>query len=103
MAYTFLKAEGFTVGKSLVENDKLEMALQIKHRCEAAGVELLLPTDHQIADRYEPITDATALTKTIPVEFTNARHAGTYIGVATMAHFSNTLKAAKPIILSDAT
>src|SRR5437016_1170234 len=32
MAYTFLKAEGFTVGKSLVENDKLEMACQIKHR-----------------------------------------------------------------------
>src|SRR5204862_8050244 len=39
MAYTFLKAEGFTVGKSLVENDKLETALQIEKRCAEAGVE----------------------------------------------------------------
>src|SRR2546422_2472577 len=38
MAYTFLKSEGFTVGKSLVENDMLKIALQIKQRCEASGV-----------------------------------------------------------------
>ncbi len=98
MAYTFLKAEGFTVGKSLVENDKLEMALQIKQRCEAAGVELLLPTDHQIVDSYEPIKDEKVLTKTIPVEFTNAGHAGMDIGVETLARFSNALKDAKTII-----
>ena len=98
MAYTFLKAEGFTVGKSLVENDKLEMALQIKHRCETAGVELLLPTDHQVVDSYEPIKDEKVLTKTIPVEFTNAGHAGMDIGVETVAHFANALKDAKTII-----
>jgi len=98
MAYTFLKAEGFTVGKSLVENDKLAMALQIKQRCEAAGVELLLPTDHQIVDSYEPIKDEKVLTKTIPVEFTNAGHAGMDIGVETVSHFANALKDAKTII-----
>ena len=98
MAYTFLKAEGFTVGKSLVENDKLEMALQIKQRCEAAGVELLLPTDHQIIDSYEPIKDQKVLTKTIPVEFTNAGHAGMDIGVETVSHFAYALKDAKTII-----
>jgi len=98
MAYTFLKAEGFTVGKSLVENDKLEMALQIKERCEAAGVELLLPTDHQIVDSYEPIKDEQVLTKTIPIEFTNAGHAGMDIGVETVAHFANALHDAKTII-----
>jgi phosphoglycerate kinase len=98
MAYTFLKAEGFTVGKSLVENDKLAMALQIKQRCAAAGVELLLPTDHQIVDSYEPIKDEKVLTKTIPVEFTNAGHAGMDIGVETVAHFANALKDAKTII-----
>jgi phosphoglycerate kinase len=98
MAYTFLKAEGFTVGKSLVENDKLEMALQIKKRCEAAGVELLLPTDHQIVDSYEPIKGDQILTKTIPIEFTNAGHAGMDIGVETVAHFANALKDAKTII-----
>jgi phosphoglycerate kinase len=98
MAYTFLKAEGFTVGKSLVENDKLEMALQIKQRCEAAGVELLLPTDHQIVDSYEPIKGDQVLTKTIPVEFTNAGHAGMDIGVETVAHFANAVQDAKTII-----
>ena len=98
MAYTFLKAEGFTVGKSLVENDKLDMALQIKKRCEAAGVELLLPTDHQIVDSYEPIKGGHVLTKMIPVEFTNAGHAGMDIGVETVAHFADALKDAKTII-----
>ena len=98
MAYTFLKAEGFTVGKSLVENDKLAMALQIKQRCAAAGVELLLPTDHQIVDSYEPIKDEKVLTKTIPIEFTNAGHAGMDIGVETVSHFANALKDAKTII-----
>jgi phosphoglycerate kinase len=98
MAYTFLKAEGFTVGKSLVENDKLQMALEIKKRCEAAGVELLLPTDHQIVDSYEPIKDEKVLTKTIPIEFTNAGHAGMDIGVETVAHFANAVRDAKTII-----
>jgi len=98
MAYTFLKAEGFTVGKSLVENDKLEMALQIKQRCESAGVELLLPTDHQIVDSYEPIKGEKVLTKTIPIEFTNAGHAGMDIGAETVAHFANALRDAKTII-----
>src|ERR1044072_7583112 len=55
MAYTFFKAEGFTVGKSLVENDMLDTALQIKNRAEAEGVELLLPTDHQVVDSYDPL------------------------------------------------
>src|SRR5205085_7967759 len=55
MAYTFLKAEGFTVGKSLVENEMLDMAHQVEARCREAGVELLLPTDHQVVDSYEPI------------------------------------------------
>jgi phosphoglycerate kinase len=98
MAYTFLKAEGFTVGKSLVENDKLETALQIKQRCEEAGVELLLPTDHQVVDSYEPIKGTEILAKTIPIEFTNAGHAGMDIGVESIALFANALHDAKTII-----
>src|SRR3989442_10507455 len=66
MAYTFLKAQGFTVGKSLVENDKLDMALQIQERCKESGVELLLPTDHQVVDSYEPIKSGKVAAKTIP-------------------------------------
>lgn len=98
MAYTFLKAEGFTVGKSLVENDKLETAAQIRQRCEEAGVNLLLPTDHQVVDSYEPIKGDEILAKTIPIEFTNAGHAGMDIGVESIALFANALKDAKTII-----
>jgi len=98
MAYTFLKAEAFTVGKSLVENDMLQTALKIKKRAEEKGVEFLLPTDHQIVDSYEPIKGQQILTKTIPIEFTNAGHVGMDIGVETVAHFANALRDARTII-----
>jgi phosphoglycerate kinase len=98
MAYTFLKAEGFTVGKSLVENEMLETARQIKQRCDAVGVELLLPTDHQVVDSYEPVKGENILAKTIPIEFTNAGHAGMDIGVESVKHFENALQDARTII-----
>lgn len=98
MAYTFLKAEGFTVGKSLVENDQLQTASQIKQRCEQSGVQLLLPTDHQVVDSYEPVKGSEIVAKTIPIEFTNAGHAGMDIGVESVAHFANALQDAKTII-----
>ena len=98
MAYTFFKAEGFTVGKSLVENDMMQTALEIKKRAEAESVELLLPTDHQVVDSYEPIKGDKIIAKTIPIEFTNAGHAGMDIGVETVAHFGNALRDARTII-----
>src|SRR6266566_1973067 len=98
MAYTFLKAEGFTVGKSLVENEMLDTARQLTKRCEESGVELMLPTDHQVVDSYEPIKGEKILAKTIPIEFTNAGHAGMDIGIETVALFANALRNAKTII-----
>jgi phosphoglycerate kinase len=98
MAYTFFKAEGFTIGKSLVENDMMPTALEIKQRAAAEGVELLLPTDHQVVDSYEPIKGDKIVAKTIPIEFTNAGHAGMDIGVETVSHFANALSDAKTII-----
>ncbi len=98
MAYTFFKAEGFTVGKSLVENDMLRTALEIKKRAQAAGVELLLPTDHQVVDSYEPIKGDKIIAKTRPIECTHAGHAGLDIGVEPGAHFSNALGDARTII-----
>jgi phosphoglycerate kinase len=94
MAYTFFKAEGFTVGKSLVENDMLETAREIKKRAAEAGVELLLPTDHQVVDSYDPLKSR----KTIPIEFTNAGLVGLDIGIETVALFAAALKDAKTII-----
>lgn len=98
MAYTFLKAEGFTVGKSLVENEMLETAQQIKERCEQSNVQLLLPTDHQVVDSYEPIKAGQVAAKTIPIEFTNAGHAGMDIGVETVSHFAQAMQDARTII-----
>jgi phosphoglycerate kinase len=98
MAYTFLKAEGFTVGKSLVENDQLETAKQIATRCDQDGVALLLPTDHQVVDSYEPVKGSEILAKTIPIEFTNAGHAGMDIGIECVTNFADALSDAKTII-----
>jgi phosphoglycerate kinase len=98
MAYTFFKAQGFTVGKSLVENEMMPTALETMKRAEAEGVELLLPTDHQVVDSYEPIKGDKIVAKTIPVEFTNAGHAGMDIGVETVSHFANALRDARTII-----
>jgi phosphoglycerate kinase len=98
MAYTFLKAEGFTVGKSLVEDSMLQNALEIKQRAQENGIEFLLPTDHQVVDSYEPVKGEKIVTKTIPIEFTNLGLAGMDIGVETVAHFARALADAKTII-----
>ena len=98
MAYTFLKAEGFTVGKSLVENEMLETANEIRKAAETARIEFLLPTDHQVVDSYEPIKGDKIVAKTIPIEFTNAGHAGMDIGVESVQHFRNAIQNARTII-----
>ena len=61
MAYTFLKAHGEEVGKSLVEEDKLDLARQLLQEAKTHKLKFLLPTDHVIADRVAP----NALTKTV--------------------------------------
>ncbi|HEX6650885.1 MAG TPA: phosphoglycerate kinase [Pyrinomonadaceae bacterium] len=98
MAYTFLKAEGFTVGKSLVEDSMLQTALEIKKRAEDKGIVFLLPTDHQVVDSYEPIKGQKIVAKTIPIEFTNIGLVGMDIGVETVAHFASALQDGRMII-----
>jgi phosphoglycerate kinase len=61
MAYTFLKAQGISVGKSRVEEDKLDLARQILADAKAKGVKFLLPVDHIAADKI----DASAKPQTI--------------------------------------
>jgi len=58
MAYTFLKAQGYPVGKSLVEEDKLDLALDLLSRAQAGGTELLLPVDHLVAREFKADADA---------------------------------------------
>lgn len=52
MAYTFVKAQGGMIGKSLVEDDRLELALQLIEKARTKGVALLLPEDSTIADQF---------------------------------------------------
>ncbi len=94
MAYTFFKAEGFTVGKSLVEDDMMPKALEIVQKAKDAGIELLLPTDHQVVDSYDPLNSC----KTIPVAFTNAGLVGLDIGLETIEIFRKALEGAKTIV-----
>lgn len=53
MAYTFYKAKGGNIGNSLVEEDKLELALDVLERAKAKGVEILLPEDSIITDKFD--------------------------------------------------
>ena len=94
MAYTFFKAMGLTVGKSLVENEMMPTALEIQAQAEAAGVELILPTDHQVVDSYDPLNSR----KTIPIEFTNAGLVGLDIGIETAQIFTRALEGVKTIV-----
>lgn len=94
MAYTFFKAQGFTVGKSLVEDDMMPKALEMEQMAKDAGVELILPTDHQVVDSYDPINSR----KTIPISFTNTGLVGLDIGVETAVIFENALEGAKTIV-----
>ncbi len=94
MAYTFFKAQGFTVGKSLVEEDMMPKALEIVEMADKAGVELLLPTDHQVVDSYDPLNSR----KTIPIAFTNAGLVGLDIGVETVEIFRKAIEGAKTIV-----
>ncbi len=63
MIFTFYKARGLSVGKSLVEEDKLELAKTLEAKATELGVELLLPTDVVVADNFAP--DANAQTVSI--------------------------------------
>lgn len=94
MAYTFFKAQGFTIGKSLVEDDMMPTALKVIQMADEAGVELLLPTDHQVVDSYDPINSR----KAIQIEFTNAGLVGLDIGPDTADLFRHALEGAKTIV-----
>ena len=94
MAYTFFKARGYTIGKSLVENEMTKTAEEIEIKAKEAGVELILPTDHQVVDSFDPLNSR----KTIPVDFTNAGQVGLDIGAETAAIFKTGLEGAKTIV-----
>ena len=53
MAYTFLKAQGYSIGNSLLEADKLDYSLEMVKKAEERGVKFLLPIDNRVADKFD--------------------------------------------------
>ena len=95
MAYTFFKAKGYPVGKSLVEDDKLDAAREIIARVKDVGLQLLLPVDHVVA----PGLDADAPTEVLPV--TDSRigdRMGLDIGPETIEMYSSALGDARSVV-----
>jgi phosphoglycerate kinase len=95
MAYTFLKAQGEAVGKSLVEEDKIDLAKELLQKAKAHKLKFLLPTDHVIADRVE----ASATPKIVkPREPIPANMMALDIGPQTVETFSEEVSRARTII-----
>ena len=94
MAYTFLKAQGLTIGKSLVEDDKLELAKKILADAKAKNFKLFLPVDHVIAPEFKADAPAT----TVDVTATPADQMGLDIGPKTIELFEEQLSHAHTIV-----
>jgi phosphoglycerate kinase len=95
MAYTFFKAAGKPVGRSLVEDDKLDAARSIVAAAGARGLQLLLPTDHVVAERME----AGAPSATLGVDDAAiGERMGLDIGPATEATYAGALRDAKTVV-----
>ncbi|MFH1223320.1 MAG: phosphoglycerate kinase [Pseudomonadota bacterium] len=94
MAYTFLKAKGYSVGDSLVENDKIELAKKIISRFETKGAKFLLPVDHIVANELKDgVKWEVTKDENIP-----AGKKGLDIGPKTIALYKDALKDAAMVI-----
>jgi phosphoglycerate kinase len=94
MIFTFYKARGLAVGKSLVEEDKLELAKALEAKAKERGVDLLLPTDVVVADNFA--ADANA--QTVSVDAIPDGWMGLDIGPDSVKVFQDALKQCKSVI-----
>jgi phosphoglycerate kinase len=95
MAYTFFKALGMPVGRSLVEDDKLDAARDVMSHAQARGVQLLLPVDHVVAGAIDPGAETAVLEVRDPAI---GDRMGLDIGPATAHLFADALKDAKTVV-----
>jgi len=95
MAYTFLKAQGKKVGKSLVEEDKMDLAKELLAEAQRRNVRFLLPTDHVVAEKM----DASSAPQVVSAD-TGIAHdrMGLDIGPETVTAFSREISGAKTIV-----
>ncbi|MDR1642053.1 MAG: phosphoglycerate kinase [Clostridiales bacterium] len=94
MAYTFLKAQGYGVGKSLLEEDKVEYAKEMIEKAKEKGVQFLLPVDTVVVQEFKNDTEF----KTVDSSEIGDEWLGVDIGEKTREIFANALKNAKTVV-----
>ena len=94
MAYTFFKAQGYSVGNSMCEEDKLDLARELMQKAKDKGVKLMLPVDTRVGKEFKPDTESKTVAWTeIPDDWE-----GFDIGEKTIEMFSEELKKAKTVV-----
>ncbi|WP_194191180.1 phosphoglycerate kinase [Clostridium chrysemydis] len=93
MAYTFLKAQGYEIGTSLVEADRLDYAKEMIDKAEAKGVKFLLPVDHRVAAEFKDVEAVVTEDQNIPAGFM-----GLDIGPKTEEIYADAVREAKTVI-----
>ena len=94
MAYTFFKAQGYEVGKSICELDKLDLANELMQKAKDKGVNLMLPVDTKIGKEYKEDTES----KTVKCTEIPAEWEGFDIGEETIKIYSEELQKAKTVV-----
>ena len=98
MAYTFLKAQGKEVGKSLVDNDSLEYCKEMMAKAEQLGKKLLLPVDTVVCSAFPDPIDGPVDTEVVASDAIPADKEGLDIGPKTAEIFANEVKSAKTVV-----
>ena len=93
MAYTFLKAQGYEIGTSLVEEDRLDYAKEMIEKAKAKGVNFLLPVDHRVATEFKDVEATVTEDQNIP-----AGSMGLDIGPKTEKLYADAIKDAKTVV-----
>ena len=98
MAYTFIKAQGYEVGKSLCDDSKLDYCKEMMAKAQEKGVKLLLPVDTACVENFPDPIDAPVETTVVPVTAIPADMEGCDIGPETMKLFADAVKASKTVV-----
>ena len=98
MAYTFLKAKGYEIGKSLVDDTKLDYCKEMMDKAEKLGKQLLLPIDTVCTDEFPNPIDAEIATLVVDADKIPADKMGMDIGPKTIDLYANAVKTAKTVV-----
>ena len=98
MAYTFLKAQGLEVGKSLVDDEKIDYCKEMMAKAEKLGKNLYLPIDTTVADGFPNPIDAEIEVSVVAADAISADKEGLDIGPATCEKFAEAVKTAKTVV-----